>query len=228
MGVAQGAPVTAFPVRLRWAVVLTMLLAAIVVPFVLFEREMQTIAEATLASPNRVALFAGGVVLLAADVVLPVPSSIVNTALGATLGVGLGAMASTIGMSVGCLIGYALGRFGGRPILNRFVGDASLQRAETLSERFGVYGVVISRPIPVLAEASVFLAGVNRMPFGQFVVLSTLSNLGISLVYAFAGARAVSTPGFLFAFVAALALPGIAMLAARTLTRPGTWTSPEP
>jgi uncharacterized membrane protein YdjX (TVP38/TMEM64 family) len=74
--------------------------------------------------------------------------------------------------------------------------------------------------VPVLAEASVFLAGLARMPFGRFAWITGLSNLGISAVYAAAGAFAARRESFLLAFAAAVLIPAAAMLAVR-YWRPG-------
>jgi membrane protein DedA with SNARE-associated domain len=95
------------------------------------------------------------------------------------------------------------------------VGEASLARAQRLAERFGDWALVASRPVPVLAEASAVLAGMLQTPWPRFAVLSAAANLGISLVYAFAGAYARQWDSFLVAFAAALLLPGVAMWFAR-------------
>jgi membrane protein DedA with SNARE-associated domain len=68
------------------------------------------------------------------------------------------------------------------------------------------------RSIPVLAEASTFVAGMSLMPFGMFLIISVLSNLGISLVYATIGAYAVQFPAFWFAFVGAWLVPTLVMV----------------
>ena len=67
-----------------------------------------------------------------------------------------------------------------------------------MRHRFGEWVIVVSRPIPVLAEASVLFAGLSGMPASRFLLLSTLSNLGISAVYAAVGAFSASTNSFLF------------------------------
>jgi hypothetical protein len=53
------------------------------------------------------------------------------------------------------------------------------------------------------------------MPRSRFTVLAALANLGISLVYAGAGAFAAGKESFLLAFAAAIALPALAMLLLR-------------
>ena len=76
-----------------------------------------------------------------------------------------------------------------------------------------------ARPIPVLAEASVLGAGLSRLPFRRFALLTTLANLGIAAVYSAAGAFAAGTGSLLLAFAGALLLPATVMLLTRRRSR---------
>jgi membrane protein DedA with SNARE-associated domain len=100
------------------------------------------------------------------------------------------------------------------------VGDDGLARASTIMDRHGSWALVVCRPIPVLAESSVVFAGLVHSPVQSFVWMTTLSNLGIALAYAAVGAYSMEVQSFLLTFAAALALPGVAMLAGKLwLTR---------
>jgi uncharacterized membrane protein YdjX (TVP38/TMEM64 family) len=200
---------------MRWAVLWIVLIGVVLTPFLLFERQFDALA-AWLAAGNLSGWFTAGsiVALLGLDVFLPVPSSIVSTAAGALLGFWRGTAVIWIGMSAGCLIGYAFG-FWTAAAARRLVGEASLAHAATIMERHGPWAIVLCRPVPVLAEASTVFAGVVRTPFGPFLLLTSCSNLGISLAYAAVGAFTVRIESFLLTFIGAIALPGLAMLAAR-------------
>ena len=115
---------------------------------------------------------------------------------------------------VACVMGYALGaRASG--LARRFVGEAGLTRAERLRARYGDWTIVMCRPVPVLAEASVIFAGLVGAPFARFVALTALSNLGIAVGYAAFGAFSMSVDSFLVAFLGALIIPGVVMGIAR-------------
>jgi uncharacterized membrane protein YdjX (TVP38/TMEM64 family) len=200
---------------MRWAVVWVVLIGVVLIPFFLFESEFNAFA-ARMTATGTAAWLAGASIfgLLALDVVLPVPSSIVSTAAGVLLGFWTGAAIVFTGMMVACLFGYALGaRAAGAA--RRFVGEDGLRRADALMRRYGDYTIVLCRPVPVLAEASVIFAGLVGAPFGRFVILSALSNLGIALGYAAFGAFSMRIDSFLAAFLGALILPGVAILIAR-------------
>jgi uncharacterized membrane protein YdjX (TVP38/TMEM64 family) len=200
---------------LRWFLIGGLLLALILVPFVLFEDQFNRLgAEITagrLATWPAALLVAG---FLAADVFLPVPSSLVSTAAGALLGFARGTIVVWVGMTAACVLGYLLGsRATG--VARRFVGAESLARAEAVAADYGNWAIVVCRPVPVLAEASVILAGLVRTPWRPFLLLTTASNLGIAAAYAGIGAFSMGAGSFLLTFAGALALPAIAMLGAR-------------
>jgi uncharacterized membrane protein YdjX (TVP38/TMEM64 family) len=200
---------------MRWAIVWVILIGLVLIPFFLFESGLDAFA-ARMTQDGTAAWLAGVSIfgLLALDVILPVPSSIVSTAAGVLLGFWTGAAIVWAGMMVACLFGYAFGaRAAGAA--RRFVGDDGLRRADALMRRYGDYAIVLCRPVPVLAEASVIFAGLVGAPFGRFVVMAVLSNLGIAVGYTAFGAFSMRIDSFLAAFLGALILPAAAILIAR-------------
>jgi len=196
-----------------WAVVAGALLALILAPFVLFEEPMNAMSAWLIARERPPALAASAIaLLLAADVALPIPSSLVSTAAGALFGWALGACISWTGMTLGCIAAWVMGRWAGRGGLRRFVGEAELARAERLAVRYGAAAIIIARPVPVLAEASVLLAASCGMSFSRFIVHCALANAGIAIVYAVVGAFAMDVSSFLLAFAGAIVLPGIGFI----------------
>ena len=102
----------------------------------------------------------------------------------------------------------------------RFVGEAGLQRASALAARYGDFILLASRPVPVLAEATVIFAGLVRTPLARFLQLTGLSNLGIALAYGAIGAFSMQMNSFWLALAGAIVLPAVAALAARLWLKP--------
>jgi uncharacterized membrane protein YdjX (TVP38/TMEM64 family) len=196
---------------MRWALLWIVLIGLILVPFILFEARFDQLAQQLTGSGTSRSLAAGGIfALLALDVFLPVPSSIASTAAGVLFGVARGTVIVWSGMTAGCLLGYFVGlRAVGAA--RRIVGADSLVRSEALMQKYGESAIVLCRPVPVLAEATVILAGIVRAPFARFVGLTSLANLGIAAGYAAVGAFSIRLNSFLVAFVGALLLPGIVL-----------------
>jgi uncharacterized membrane protein YdjX (TVP38/TMEM64 family) len=198
-----------------------LLLLVILIPFGLWEEPITRWAEETARGDrpqSTVAAIVAG--LLALDIVLPVPSSLVSTSAGLLLGVGTGTLVSWSGMTLGCLVGYALGQRMAQKPARRLVGEQEYETVSALMARYGDRTIAFCRAVPVLAEASVLLAGTFEMPFRRFALLTAVSNLGISGVYAAVGATSARLNSFLFAFLGAICLPLLAMLLARLVRRP--------
>jgi uncharacterized membrane protein YdjX (TVP38/TMEM64 family) len=205
---------------MRWVILIGLMFALIIIPFLIFEKQFEAlgtwVAEGHASGWLSATTIAG---LLALDVFLPVPSSIVSTGAGVLLGFWRGAAVIWLGMTAGCAIGYAFGAKAAGAA-RKLVGEDGLTRANQIMDRHGNWALVVCRPIPVLAESSVVFAGLVRSPLRPFVWMTTLSNLGIALAYAAVGAFSMEMQSFLLTFAAALALPGVAMLAGKKwLTR---------
>lgn len=198
---------------------IVILLAIILVPFVLFEETFQNLVD-RLVTPDwpKPVVAISIASLLALDVFLPLPSSIVSTAAGALLGFAMGVAVSTAGMTAGCVMGYVCGYKLGPPAVRRLTTSRQLEQVSALFQRHSDWALVMMRPIPVLAEASAMVAGLAAISFPRFLSITLLANTGISVVYCFAGARAVTSGSFLYAFGGAIVFPAC-MMALREIWR---------
>lgn len=196
------------PIILRWLIIFVLLVVLLILPFVLFEEHIDTIASQTFAAfPNKWQLAAIIGAALAFDVILPIPSSIVNAAAGAALGFVLGTLVCWFGMTLGCLFGYWIGSTGGTSLVRRLLGEGELERAHGIGKNLGLPALVLMRAVPVLAEASTIAAGAARLPLAKFLPAVAIANLGIAAAYAGIGAFAWSANSFLLALTGAIGLP---------------------
>lgn len=197
----------------RWSILIVVVFALILIPFMLFGEQIEVWTDNFIQTMSEhkgiVALVLGG--LLASDIFVPIPSSLTSTAAGIALGFVPGMLTSCAGMTISCVIGFWVGHKFGRPAAERFVGAAELDRLQALGRRYGDWVILVSRPVPMLAEASVLFAGIGHMSWWRFMLLSTLSNLGISAVYAAVGALSANANSFLLAFFGAILIPALAM-----------------
>jgi uncharacterized membrane protein YdjX (TVP38/TMEM64 family) len=204
----------------RWILVAALLLVGILVPFALLDREMTVWSLRWVSGEAQTPwIFVAVVALLAADVVLPVPSSLVSTAAGASLGFALGSVASIAGMTLCAQVGYLAGRRIGARIVCRIVSSNALTIASQRLEDRATTALIIMRPVPVLAEASVLMAGVLRVNPIRFFVTTFLANIGISVAYCAVGALALEWNSFVAAFAGAITVPAVAIGAVRVYDR---------
>jgi uncharacterized membrane protein YdjX (TVP38/TMEM64 family) len=128
------------------------------------------------------------VTLLAVDLFLPVPSSVVMILSGAAFGVTGGAALSLVGSIGGEWLGFELVRRYGRRASARLVGDDEVERLGRVFNRYGAVAVAVTRAVPVVMETMTVVAGLSTMSRGVFLLSSLLGTGPIVLVYAYAGA----------------------------------------
>jgi membrane protein DedA with SNARE-associated domain len=146
--------------------------------------------------------------LMALDAVFPAASELVMVYAGALasgalapqhvvlfghrIGSGTGAfltmaLAGAIGYVLGSIVGWGIGRYGGRPFVERrgrlfHLGPENLQRAERWFERHDRWAVLLGRITPVVRSFVSIPAGVFEMPFWPYLVLTAIG----SAIWAFA------------------------------------------
>ena len=119
------------------------------------------------------------VAMTLANVGAPVGSEIVLPAAGALVATGhLSNLWLAIAIAVfaelfGQSIGYAVGRFGGRPFVDRYgkyvrFHHAELERVERFFARYGKFAIFICRFIPFIRGIVGIPAGIAEMPLGPF------------------------------------------------------------
>ena len=99
---------------------------------------------------------------------------------------------ATAGSVGGAIVGYAIGAWGGRPILDRWgryvgIGAVDLDRADRWFERWGNWAVFLGRMVPLVRTFVSYPAGISRMPIGRFLLFSTLGSLPWNLALIYAG-----------------------------------------
>jgi uncharacterized membrane protein YdjX (TVP38/TMEM64 family) len=159
-----------------------------------------------------------GVSLLVADAVLPVPASLVMIAHGALFGVALGTLLSLLGSLGAMLVGFALGRRGGA-LLTRFVSPQERATADRLLARWGALAIVVTRPVPLLAETTAVVAGASSLGWQRATLAAFAGAVPTAVIYALAGALAVGLGSGALVFAATLAALGGVWLADRHLAR---------
>jgi len=199
----------------RTAVLFLIVALLIIVPYCIWAERLDQWAGALIAEGRSHPLLTGAILalLLASDIILPVPSCFVSTACGVTLGFVYGTAASLAGMTFSTLAGYALGRLA-TPAAQSMLGSTESEQLSAFQKKFGLWLVLALRPVPVLAEASILFSGISRQPFGKTMAVATLGNLSVSALYAAVGAYG-GRESTVTAFILSALLAGIMMLIAR-------------
>ncbi len=138
--------------------------------------------------PLTILLLVGAVILLESmGIPLPGEITLISASLLAVTGTvniwGV-AIAASIGAIVGDSIGYAIGRRGGRPLLEKFgrrfpkhFGPSHLARAEAIFAKWGVWAVFFGRFVALLRILAGPLAGALHVPYRKFLIANATGGI---------------------------------------------------
>jgi membrane protein DedA with SNARE-associated domain len=135
--------------------------------------------------------------MAAENALFPVPSELVLAFGGFLAAAGRisfaeALMAAQVGAVAGSSLIYAVGRWGGRQLLERvgrLVPAAQMERADRWFERWGELTVCLSRMVPGLRTWISLPAGMVGMPYERFVFYSFVGTLPWSTALVWAGYR---------------------------------------
>ncbi len=100
--------------------------------------------------------------------------------------------AGTVGYLVGAIAGWAVGIYGGRPLIEGrgrwlHLSPAKLAQAEAWFDRRGEWAVFLGRVTPVVRSFISIPAGIFRAPFGRYTFLTFLGSAIWCVAFAAAG-----------------------------------------
>ena len=167
-----------------------------ILPFLLFARQLESLIREWVEVPlSFEATWTLVIGLLWADILLPVPSSVVTTFAGAKLGWFQAFLASDVGMLLAALTAFALGRFAATTRIARLTPSQAVIGASSI-ESWGPWAIFISRGIPLVAEIVLIYVAAKRIPFWTFLWPTLIANTAISLGYAALGQWAADREWF--------------------------------
>ncbi|GGG11510.1 membrane protein [Paenibacillus albidus] len=98
----------------------------------------------------------------------------------------------TIGGVIAQIFVYWIGRYGGRPVLEKygkyiFIKKKHIDHSEEWFNKYGTGVIFTARFIPVVRHAISVPAGISRMPLGKFTFLTTLAVIPWSALFVYLG-----------------------------------------
>lgn len=98
----------------------------------------------------------------------------------------------TIGGVVAQLFIYWIGRYGGRPVLERYgkyilIQKKHIDHSEEWFRKYGTGVIFTARFVPVVRHAISIPAGISKMPVGKFILLTTLAVIPWSVLFIYLG-----------------------------------------
>lgn len=168
-------------------------------------------------------------VLYALVTLTPLPKTVFSLAAGAVFGIPVGLGTVLVGAMVGAVAAFGLARVLGKDTVYRWLGHR-LDGLDHSIEQRGFITIVVARLIPVIPFTTTnYLAGLTRMPLGQFTAATAMGILPASSAYVTLGAYGTRPGAWPFwvalAALAILTLAGAALAVARR--RRSTTAAPD-
>ncbi len=152
--------------------------------------------------------------VMASDIILPVPSSIVMYTNGYVLGIWGGAAVSFAGLMTGTIAGYYIGRFSSITIHSK-----SKASADNMLLQFGSTAILISRAIPIVSESISIVCGYNKMPLQQYITMNILGYIPLCFLYSICGNLGYTKNTFLLSFSISILISAIFWIVGKKLTK---------
>ncbi|MFV1994970.1 MAG: TVP38/TMEM64 family protein [Verrucomicrobiales bacterium] len=161
--------------------------------------------------------WAAGIALLVLDLFLPLPSTVVMSALGYVYGLFWGGLLASAGSFLAGTLAYGLCRFLGRDVAVRIAGERGMAESERLFAAAGGWIVALSRWLPLLPEVIACMAGLARMPLRAFLLALGCGCLPMGFTFAAVGHAGANRP--LLAIGLSVGLPPLIWICLRPLLR---------
>ena len=163
----------------------------------MLEQLLAVIAGAVVATISSLG-YLGIVALMAIEsACIPLPSEIIMPFSGYLVSTGrfdllLVATAGALGCNLGSTIAYAVGYYGGRPLVERWgryilVSRRDLDLVDRFFARFGSITVFVCRLLPVVRTFIALPAGIARMPQVKFQIYTFLGSWPWCFALAYVG-----------------------------------------
>ena len=150
--------------------------------------------------------YVGVLIAMAIDsAAIPIPSELILPSAGWTVSRGISepltgaawtywgaVIAGVVGNTIGSLASYAVGAFGGRPLLERYgryvlISAHDLDTADRWFARWGDLTVLFSRMLPIVRTFISVPAGIARMPLWRFLLFSIVGAIPWVMLLVWAG-----------------------------------------
>lgn len=158
-----------------------------------------------------------GIGLLIGDLFLPLPATLIMSALGFLYGPLIGGILASLGSFLSGLLAYGLCRALGRKGALYILGEQDLAKGEQLFKNSGGWIVALSRWLPVFPEIVACMAGLNQMRARSFSIALVCGSIPLGFVFAFIGYQGVEYP--ILTIIISAGLPPLFWLIARDMLR---------
>jgi uncharacterized membrane protein YdjX (TVP38/TMEM64 family) len=183
---------------MRFILLFIILVAIVLIPFFIWGDALMAFfsAEGSIAWLNTYGQWAWAIaiLLLIADLFLPLPATLIMSALGYIYGPIVGGLISAVGSFISGSLGYWLCRMLGENTAIWVLGQKEFDRGKKMATSIGGWVVALSRWLPVFPEVVACMAGLTRMPARSFYLALACGSFPLGFTYAIIGNSGTTHP----------------------------------
>lgn len=183
---------------MRLLLIFIALAVLVLVPFFIWGDSMTNLfsSENSIAWLRRYESMAwlAAMILLMGDLFLPLPGTVIMSAVGYIYGLFFGGIVNVAGSFLAGSLAYWLCRMLGQKTAIRLLGEKDYHRGVQMSDRIGVWIVMLSRWLPVFPEVVSCMAGLTRMNAVAFHAALACGSIPLGFAYAYIGSTGVDYP----------------------------------
>ncbi len=193
---------------MRFILLFVVLTAIVLIPFFIWGDTLMAFfsAEGSIAWLNTYGQWAWAIaiLLLIADLFLPLPATLIMSALGYIYGPIVGGLISAAGSFISGSLGYWLCRMLGEKTAIWVLGQKEYDRGKKIAAGIGGWVVALSRWLPVFPEVVACMAGLTQMPARLFYLALACGSLPLGFIYAIIGNSGIDHPALAIGLSAGL------------------------
>jgi len=135
-----------------------------------------------------IGIFLFVVIMGVQGLIVPLPSEIVLIATGMIWGWFLGGIMGIIGSMAAGILCYYISKWGGRPIVEKFVGEKAIILADNFIKKHGTKAIIITRFIPFIPfDVVSYTSGLVDMDVKKYAIGTLIGSIFRSFFYATLG-----------------------------------------
>jgi uncharacterized membrane protein YdjX (TVP38/TMEM64 family) len=120
--------------------------------------------------------------------IIPIPSEIVLLATGMIWQVYVGGIMGIIGSLAAGMLCFYISRKGGRPLAEKLVGKKAINMADAFIEKHGIWAILVSRMLPVIAFDPIsYASGLVEMDTKKYTLGTLIGAIPRAFFFAWLG-----------------------------------------
>ena len=126
-------------------------------------------------------------------IIVPIPSELVLLSSGLIWGMIGGTIIGIIGSMTAGITTYYIAMYGGRPMIEKFLGEENLIVIDKYLDRYGIWAIIFARAFPFMAFDPIsYTSGFLKIKLSDYIIATFFGSIIRCIFYAWLGSNLVT------------------------------------